>query len=268
MRLRLEADDGRQRRLLWMSGVEKRYGDRTLFHDVQLELVRGERLALVGPNGCGKSTLIRIMMGLERPDRGEVRRAGRWAYMRQGRDDLRDESSILEELKEVERDETILRTLLACLGLPGDRVFQKVGTLSHGERTRVAIAKLVLDNTDLLILDEPTNHLDVPSREAIEAALLTYPGAVVFATHDRSFLRIADKALRFRNGIAKLDAVGEKREQSPRSASARPHEETLVLENRLAQLGARLSDGSLSPDEKEALEQAYVSTARALRERP
>jgi len=152
--------------------------------------------------------------------------------------------------------------------LPGDRVFQKVGTLSHGERTRVAIAKLVLDNTDLLILDEPTNHLDVPSREAIEAALLTYPGAVVFATHDRSFLRIADKALRFRNGIAKLDAVGEKREQSPRSASARPHEETLVLENRLAQLGARLSDGSLSPDEKEALEQAYVSTARALRERP
>src|SRR5690606_4861696 len=132
---------------------------------------------------------------------------GRWAYLRQGRDDLVDRRSVVEEIKEVESDETIVRTLLACLGLPGDRVYQPVDTLSFGERTRVAIAKLVLGRADLLVLDEPTNHLDIPSREAVEAALSAFPGAVVFATHDRSFVRIADKALRFCGGRAILEAV-------------------------------------------------------------
>jgi ATP-binding cassette subfamily F protein 3 len=155
-------------------------------------------VVLMGRNGTGKTTLLRTLLGQQPPLGGTFRLGHKVAisYYAQGHDALNLDATILDELLRIDPDMGIerARTLLGSFLFSGDDVFKRVGTLSGGERSRVAIAQLMLLPGNLLILDEPTNHLDIDSRETLEAALQDYPGTLLFVSHDRRFIdALADR---------------------------------------------------------------------------
>jgi len=174
------------------SGLSKSFGDRTLFDDVGFEIEHGWRVGLIGPNGCGKTTLLRMIVGEEPVSGGtlELSKVASVGYFDQGHLSLEPGNNLLDELHRV--DETMAeedqKGLLGRYGFKGDAVYSKVGKLSGGERARLAILKLVLSPCSILVLDEPTNHLDLFSRDAVEKAVNTYQGTVIAASHDRYFL--------------------------------------------------------------------------------
>lgn len=183
-----------------------RSGDvRVLFQAGQQEIQRGERVALLGPNGSGKTTLLRTLLGEQPPLKGtfQLGHKVKMSYYAQGHDALQMDATVLDELLRINPrlGEERARTLLGAFQFSGDDVFKRVGNLSGGERSRVAIAQLTLLPGNLLILDEPTNHLDISSREALEAALKSYPGSLLFVSHDRQFIdALADKLWIIRDG--------------------------------------------------------------------
>jgi ATP-binding cassette subfamily F protein 3 len=163
-----------------------------------LEIQRGERVALLGPNGSGKTTLLRTLVGQLKPLQGQPRLGHKVmiGYYAQGHDVLNWQNTVLAELTRVSPGlgEGAARTLLGRFLFSGDDVFKKVGDLSGGERSRVALAQLTLLPGNLLVLDEPTNHLDIGAREALEGVLKEYPGSILFVSHDRYFIdALADK---------------------------------------------------------------------------
>lgn len=172
-----------------------------LFEGLNFNLEKGYRTALVGANGSGKTTLMRILLGQESPDSGEIV----WSpdavvgYLSQSRGLLPHDLTVLEALDPITpEEEKFARTLLGRLLFRGDAVHKPVGVLSVGERTKVELTKMLLSPANVLLLDEPTNHLDVESLEALEKALLEYPGCVIFTSHDRTFVEtIADEVLAF-----------------------------------------------------------------------
>jgi ATP-binding cassette subfamily F protein 3 len=172
--------------------VVKRYGPLTLFDGLRFQVQRGERVGIIGPNGVGKSTLLRIIMGSEPADAGTVEFYERAAagYYDQEHAGLNRERSVIAELRALRPDasDQELRTFLAGFLFTGDDAFKRVGDLSGGEQSRVVLAKLMWSATRALVLDEPTNHLDIPSREALEEALRAYAGTIIMVSHDRYFL--------------------------------------------------------------------------------
>ena len=169
-----------------------------LFSVPDMKLVRGSRTALVGPNGTGKTTLLRTLLGLIPPVRGRVSLGRNVAvgYHWQGLDDLDWDSTVLDSLldaKEMPFGEA--RSYLARFLFQGEDVFRRVGSCSGGERSRLALARLLATEPNLLILDEPTTHLDIPSREALEQVLLAYQGTLLFVSHDRQFASLLAQEL-------------------------------------------------------------------------
>ncbi len=164
-------------------------GSAPLLKNLSLLVKRGDRLFLVGPNGCGKSTLIKLMLGRLLPTAGylEVGYNVSVGYYDQENQNLTPSNSVLDELWGAypTRTETEIRTTLAQFRFFGDNVFKSVSELSGGERARLTLAKLILSEINLLILDEPTNHLDIDSREALESALAVFDGTVITVSHDR-----------------------------------------------------------------------------------
>ncbi len=194
------------RREVELRGVSKRYGERTLFENLDLILQPGERIGIVGPNGAGKTTLVRILLGEEQPDAGEVVRGvnSRAVYFDQSRAVLDDELSIVRNVAR-EGDKVFaagrwmdVRSYLENFLFEPSRLSQPVGALSGGERARVALAKVLLEEASLLVLDEPTNDLDLATLSSLEEMLCEWPGSAVIVSHDRWFLnRVATGILAF-----------------------------------------------------------------------
>jgi ATP-binding cassette subfamily F protein 3 len=188
-----------------VDGVQCAYGPRILFSPFAAEVSRGERIAVVGPNGCGKSTLMRVLAGVAQPRRGSVTMGAgvRTAYYRQDFTHLDPEKKIREEVAEAAPSLTFpeLRTHLGRFLFSGDEQEARVGGLSGGEQARVALAKITLQKANLLLLDEPTNHLDIESREVLEEALEGYDGTVILISHDRAVLSaIATRVWAYEDG--------------------------------------------------------------------
>lgn len=174
-------------------GLEAVRGGRRLFHGLDVLVRRGDRIGIVGANGCGKSTLLRLVAGLGAPeDRGSVKRGTnlREGYFDQHLGSLDPASSCIDEVRSVRGDfnQDGARQYLARFRFYGDDPFRQVASLSGGERTRLALAKLLLEPKNLLFLDEPTNHLDIPAAEILEEALTGFEGTVLLVSHDRRFL--------------------------------------------------------------------------------
>jgi ATP-binding cassette subfamily F protein 3 len=181
------------------AGLAKAY-DRSLFRDVSIEIRRAERWALLGPNGCGKTTLLRCLLGLLPADQGQIKLGTgvTIGYFDQQLAELDDELAVVDAVrpKHKQMNQLERRSLLAAFGLTGDRALQPVKSLSGGERCRAALARLAAADANFLVLDEPTNHLDLWARDALEKALLHFHGTVLFVSHDRYFVnRVADHVL-------------------------------------------------------------------------
>ncbi len=187
-------------------GLKKAFASQVLMDDVEFEVEAGDKIGLIGPNGCGKTTLLKILHGAENLDEGEIfmSRVLKIGYFDQGHLSLNPGSSLIEEMQEVVDNlhESDAKSLLGRFGFRGSMVNNKVDILSGGERARLAILKLVVSPCNLLFLDEPTNHLDIPSRQAVESAMSSYKGTVIMASHDRYFLdAVANRIFDLRGGM-------------------------------------------------------------------
>jgi ATPase subunit of ABC transporter with duplicated ATPase domains len=181
---------------LMAEGLSKNYGSLEVFTDVDLAVDRGTRVVVLGLNGAGKTTLLRILAGTETPDTGEVQPGHglRIGYYAQEHETLDLDRSLLEVMRSAapESTDTELRRILGAFLFSGETVDQRAGTLSGGEKTRLAMATLVVSGANVLLLDEPTNNLDPASREQVLNALRTYAGAIVLVTHDEGAVRALD----------------------------------------------------------------------------
>ena len=206
--------------------VHKAYGQNVVYRGVDFRLMRGDRVAMVGPNGAGKSTLLKIMAGVlpfERGDRVIGLNATIHYYAQHQLDALNPTHTVLEELAAVAdiSMQPRLRGILGAFLFSGDDVEKPVAVLSGGEKSRLALAKMLLRPANLLCLDEPTNHLDVTAREILEEALEQFEGTMLFISHDRYFInRIATKVVEVKDGrleefVGDYDYYLEKREEAP-----------------------------------------------------
>jgi ATPase subunit of ABC transporter with duplicated ATPase domains len=195
LRVRFPPPPAPGRTVVTATGLAKSYSGPPVFEDVAFDLGRGERLLVLGLNGAGKTSLLRILAGETVPDRGVVAFGHHVTvgYYAQEHDNLRTDETLLENIRRevptgVQLTETELRGLLGMFGLSGEKVFQEAGTLSGGEKTKLALAMLMVGRNNVLLLDEPTNNLDPGSRKSVTDALREWPGAIILVSHDTEFV--------------------------------------------------------------------------------
>ena len=230
MRIRLTPRKQSGNDVLTVEKLGKAFGRQLLFENVDFEIKRGEHVAVIGDNGTGKTTLLKILNRVLPPDSGSFRLGMNVeiGYYDQEHHVLHGEKTLFEEISDdyPYLNNTEIRNILAAFLFTGDDVFKHIGDLSGGERGRVSLAKLMLGNANFLILDEPTNHLDIASKEILEDALNNYDGTVLYVSHDRYFInrtahRILDlTAQRFVNYIGNYDYYLEKHDPVMAAAGA------------------------------------------------
>ncbi|MFR1059113.1 MAG: ribosomal protection-like ABC-F family protein [Enterocloster sp.] len=246
MDIRLEPDVVSGNDVLTVIGLSKAFDARPLFTDGNFEIKRGERIAIIGNNGTGKTTLLKIINGLIPADSGKIRLGSKVhiGYYDQEHQVLHMDKTLFQEIQDTypHMNNTQIRNTLASFLFTGDDVFKLIRDLSGGERGRVSLAKLMLSDANFLLLDEPTNHLDITSKEILESALNRYTGTVLYVSHDRYFInRTATRILdltgqAFVNYIGNYDYYLEKKDVveaaffsvSPNKASFPPVSETAI----------------------------------------
>ena len=204
MDIRLEPNIESGNDVLTVRGLSKGFDGVTLFRDVDFEVKKGDKVAIIGANGTGKTTLMKILNGLLEPDAGTFKLGAKvyTGYYDQEHHVLNPEKTVFEEIQDTypDMDNTRVRNVLAAFLFTGDDVFKLIRDLSGGEKGRVSLAKLMLSDANLLFLDEPTNHLDIISKEILEQAVSSYKGTVVYVSHDRYFInKTATKIMELRN---------------------------------------------------------------------
>ena len=192
MKLRLKPNVLSGNDVLSIRHLSKQFPEHDLFEDANIEIQRGERICLIGDNGTGKSTLLKMITGIEQPDSGELKYGSNVfiGYYDQEHQTLSDEKTIFEEISDTYPAMTNeeIRSMLGAFLFTGDDVFKKIADLSGGEKGRVSLAKLMLSDANFLILDEPTNHLDMTSKDILENAICAYEGTVLSVSHDRYYI--------------------------------------------------------------------------------
>ena len=229
MRLSLDISKESGKDVLTVQNLSKSFDQKKLFWDINFEIKRGERVAIIGDNGTGKTTLLKIINGLLEPDTGEVIYGSNVsvAYYDQEHQVLHMDKTLFDELSDTYPDmtNTQIRNILAAFLFTGEDVYKKIADLSGGERGRVSLVKLMLSKANFLLLDEPTNHLDIVSKDVLENALNNFPGTVCYVSHDRYFInktatRILDLTEnRLLNYIGNYDYYIEKREAVEEAAN-------------------------------------------------
>lgn len=229
MRLSLDISKESGKDVLTVHNLSKSFDHKKLFWDINFEIKRGERVAIIGDNGTGKTTLLKIINGLLEPDTGEVIYGSNVsvAYYDQEHQVLHMDKTLFDELSDTypEMTNTQIRNILAAFLFTGEDVYKKIADLSGGERGRVSLVKLMLSRANFLLLDEPTNHLDIVSKDVLENALNNFPGTVCYVSHDRYFInktatRILDLTEnRLLNYIGNYDYYIEKREAVEEAAN-------------------------------------------------
>ena len=283
MRLSLAPRVVSGRDVLEVESLSKRFGDHLLFEGQSFSMQRGERMALVGANGTGKTTLLRILAGREAAG-GGVFRLGtnvRIGYYDQELQNFHMEKTLFDEISDAypTLKETEIRNMLAAFLFTGDDVFAPIHTLSGGERGRLSLAKLMLSGANFLLLDEPTNHLDITSREILEDALISYEGTVLYVSHDRYFInRTATRVLELSDGVftafsGNYDAYLEEKEKrgatfipaaDPEEVPSEARVDWLAAKQAAAQARKKENDLRRIEEEIEELETAIREIDEAL----
>lgn len=275
--LRIQSSGRSYLKMLEVKGLSKSFVGRKIFSDVSFEILRGDKVGLIGPNGSGKSTLVKIITGELEPDSGEVKVGGNVtpAYFDQDLSILNNNDTVLdsvwEEKPQAEAGE--LRSYLGRYLFSGEDVFKKVSALSGGEKSRLALAKILLVPANFLLLDEPTNHLDIPSCERLEEALAEYDGATLIISHDRYFLdQTVTKILAFENGTLRM-FTGNYSEYAEAVASEEQEVATVVnTEEKELEKKARLDEWEELKEKRrirkrfEKLEREICETEKKLKE--
>ncbi len=276
MRLNLEPDTISGNDVLFVQNLSKSFGSHQLFTGLCMDLKRGEKVALIGENGSGKTTILKILNGLESADTCEIRYGTKVqiGYYDQEHQVLHENKTIFEEIQDEypTMTGTKIRNMLAAFLFTGDDVFKPISELSGGERGRVSLAKLMLSRANFLILDEPTNHLDIQSREILEEAINSYTGTVLYVSHDRYFInRTADRILDLQNGglnnyIGNYDAYIEKKEHPSIDSSGGFSNPIVSKEPTVAEMTTS-KDSYLKQKAANALERKRKARIRAVEKR-
>jgi macrolide transport system ATP-binding/permease protein len=247
VRFEFDTKGNRGKRIIEAKSVTKTFDARFLFHDSHFYINHGERIGLLGENGCGKTTLIKMILGETPVSSGELWKSEslKAAYLSQDVDDLPVNKTALEALGFTDRENILkARTLFANLGLKEQFITKPIGTLSLGERTRVKLVDMLMKDYDVLILDEPTNHLDLPSREQLEKTLNEFAGTIITVSHDYYFLnKLCDKLLVFENQrIQRVEMKPDEYFNKTKGTEPTDKKETLmIIENRIATILGELS---------------------------
>ena len=253
-----------------LTDVEKAYGSNVVFNKLNFRIDRGEKIAVVGANGAGKSTFSRILSDSEKVDRG-IRKTGHKVsishFAQDHAEKLNPNITVLETIEEVATSEIAgnLRSLLGCFLFRGDDVFKKVDVLSGGERSRLSLAKILLKPANFLILDEPTNHLDMQSQKVLQDALISYKGTLLIVSHNRDFLDpITNKVIEFysdgkpmKTFIGNLSSFIEARSVDALNNSTKPSK-TKLQKNTNSRKEIRKAQGKARQKKSEAIKPLQI----------